>query len=84
MAMSADGTHQGVILQRVVNQIREVIKIMWRLDSKPARRPVPRRRPQAGLRLALLSLATVILLLGAVAAGVFCYETIGHGPLLVR
>lgn len=82
--MSADGTHQGVILQRVVNQIREVIKIMWRLDSKPTRRPVPRRRPQAGLRLALLSLATVILLLGAVAAGVFCYETIGHGPLLLR
>jgi hypothetical protein len=50
-----------------------------RLGSNPTRRPGPRRRPQAGLRLALLSLATVILLLGAVIAGVFCYETIGHG-----
>jgi hypothetical protein len=57
-----------------------VIKIMLLLGSKPTRRPGPRRRPQAGLRLALLSLATVILLLGAVIAGVFCYETIGHGP----
>ena len=52
---------------------------MLRLGSNPTRRPGPRRRPQAGLRLALLSLATVILLLGAVIAGVFCYETIGHG-----
>ena len=57
-----------------------MIRIVWRLDSKPTRPPGPRRRPQAGLRLALLSLATVILLLGAVIAGVFCYETIGHGP----
>ena len=53
---------------------------MLLLGSKPTRRPGPRRRPQAGLRLALLSLATVILLLGAVIAGVFCYESIGHGP----
>ena len=52
---------------------------MWRLGSKPTRRPGPRGRPPAGLRLALLSLATVILLLGAVIAGVFWYETIGHG-----
>jgi hypothetical protein len=52
---------------------------MLRLGSKPTRRPVPRRRQQAGLRLALLSLAAVILLLGAVIAGVFCYESIGHG-----
>lgn len=51
---------------------------MLRLGSKPTRHPGPRRRPQAGLRLALLSLATVILLLGAVIAGVFCYESIGH------
>jgi hypothetical protein len=50
-----------------------------RLDGKPTRHPGPRRRPQDGLRLALLSLATVILLLGAVIAGVFCYESIGHG-----
>jgi hypothetical protein len=80
MATSADGTHRGVILQRVVTQIREVIKIVWRFGSKPTRRPGPGRRPPAGLRLALLSLATVILLLGAVIAGVFCYETIGHVP----
>ena len=51
--------------------------MVW-LDSKPTRHPGPRRRPQPGLRLALLSLATVILLLGAVIAGVFCYESIGH------
>jgi hypothetical protein len=57
-----------------------VIKIVLRLDSKPTRRPGPRTRPQAGLRLALLSLATVILLVGAVIAGVFCYESIGHVP----
>ena len=52
--------------------------IVLRLGSKPTRRSGPRRGPQAGLRLALLSLATVILLLGAVIAGVFCYESIGH------
>ena len=52
---------------------------MLRLGSKPTRRPRPRNRQQAGLRLALLSLATVILLLGAMIAGAFCYETIGHG-----
>ena len=56
------------------------MRIVLRLGSKPTRHPGPRRRPQAGLRLALLSLATVILLLGAVIAGVFCYESIGHGP----
>jgi hypothetical protein len=50
-----------------------------RLDGKTTCRPGP-RRPRASLRLALLSLATVILLLGAVIAGVFCYESIGHGP----
>ena len=54
--------------------------MVLRLGSTPARRPGPRRRPQAGLRLALLSLATVILLLGAVIAGVFCYESVRHGP----
>jgi len=48
------------------------------LGSKLTRHPGLSRRPQAGLRLALLSLATVILLLGAVIAGVFCYESIGH------
>jgi hypothetical protein len=58
-----------------------VITIVLGLGSKPTRRTGPRRRPQAGLRLALLSLATLILLLGAVIAGVFCYEAIGHGPL---
>jgi hypothetical protein len=79
MAASADGTYHGVILQRVVDQIREVMEIVLRPGSKPARHPAPPRRPQAGLRLALLSLATVILLLGAVIAGVFCYESIGHG-----
>jgi hypothetical protein len=57
------------------------MKIVLRLDSNPTRHPGPRRRPQAGLRLALLSLATVILLVGAVMAGVFCYENIGHGPV---
>lgn len=57
-----------------------MIKIVLRLDGKPSRRPGSRRRPQAGLRLALLSIATVILLLGAVIAGVFCYESIGHVP----
>ena len=52
---------------------------MLPLASKSSRRPEPPRRPQASLRLALLSLATVILLLGAAIAGVFCYESIGHG-----
>jgi hypothetical protein len=56
------------------------MEIVLRLDSNPTRHPGPRRRPQAGLRLALLSLATVILLLGAAMAGVFGYENIGHGP----
>ena len=51
---------------------------MLPLGSKTAQRRGSRPRPQAGLRLALLSLATVILLLGAVIAGVFCYESIGH------
>lgn len=51
---------------------------MLPLGSKLSRHPGLSRRPQAGLRLALLSLATVILLLGAVIAGVFCYESIGH------
>jgi len=50
-----------------------------RLGGDPARHPGPRRRPQAGLRIALLSLATVILLLGAAIAGVFCYESMGRG-----
>jgi hypothetical protein len=49
------------------------------LGSKLTRHSGLPRRPQAGLRLALLSLATVILLVGAVIAGVFCYESIGHG-----
>lgn len=80
MATSADGTHHRVILQGVVNYKREVIEIVLRLDSKPARRPGPRTRPPAGLRLALLSLATVILLVGAVIAGVFGYESVAHGP----
>jgi hypothetical protein len=53
--------------------------MVLRLNSKPTRHPGQRGRSQAGLRLALLSLATVILLLGAVIAGVFCYESIGHG-----
>lgn len=52
---------------------------MLRLGSKPTRRPGPPGREQAGLRLALLSLATVILLLGAMIAGVFCYQAIAHG-----
>ena len=52
---------------------------MLRLGGEPAPHPGPRRRPQAGLRLALLSLATVILLLGAAIAGVFCYQSIGRG-----
>ena len=52
---------------------------MLRLDGNPTRHPGPRRLPRVGLRLALLSLATVILLLGAVIAGVFCYQSIGHG-----
>ena len=55
------------------------MRIVLQLSSKPARRPGRRGRTQAGLRLALLSLATVILLLGAAVAGIFCYETIGHG-----
>jgi hypothetical protein len=58
-----------------------VTKIVLRLSSKPTRPRRPQGRPQAGLRLALLSLATVILLLGAVIAGVFCYESTGHGPI---
>ena len=53
---------------------------MLQLGSKPTRRPGRRGRPQAGLRLALLSLATAILLLGAVIAGIFCSESFGHGP----
>jgi hypothetical protein len=56
-----------------------VTTIVLRLGSKPTHHPGPRSRPQARLRLVLLSLATVILLLGAVIAGVFCYESIGHG-----
>ena len=52
---------------------------MLRLGGEPARHPGSRRRPQAGLRIALLSLATVILLLGAAIAGIFCYESIGRG-----
>ena len=52
--------------------------MLW-LGSKPTRRLAPPSRPQAGLRLALLSLATVILLVGAMIAGVFCYEAIGQG-----
>jgi hypothetical protein len=55
-----------------------VITIVLRLVSKPTHRSGPRRCPQAGLRLVLLSLATVILLLGAVIAGVFCYQSIGR------
>ena len=55
------------------------MRIVLQLGSKPTRRPGRRGRPQAGLRLALLSLATLILLLGAVIAGVFCYESVGHG-----
>lgn len=51
---------------------------MLPVGSKLTRHPGLSRRPQVGLRLALLSLATVILLLGAVIAGVFCYESIGH------
>ena len=58
-----------------------MITIVLRLGGKPTRRPGPPGRPQAGLRLALLSLATVILLLGAMIAGVFCYESIGHGAV---
>jgi hypothetical protein len=56
------------------------MEIVLRLSSKPTRRPGPRSRPQAGLRLALLSIAAAILLLGAVITGVFCYESTGHGP----
>ena len=56
------------------------MRIMLQLDGKPTRRPGRQGRPQAGLRLALLSLATAILLLGAVIAGIFCYESSGHGP----
>jgi len=55
------------------------MRIVMQLGGRPTRRPGRRGRPQAGLRLALLSLATVILLLGAAIAGVFCYESIGHG-----
>jgi hypothetical protein len=58
-----------------------VIKIVLPVGSKLTRHPGLSRRPQVGLRLALLSLATVILLLGAVIAGVFCYESTGHGPI---
>ena len=47
------------------------MRIVLQLGSKPTRRPGQQRHPQAGLRLALLSLATAILLLGAVIAGVF-------------
>jgi hypothetical protein len=50
------------------------------LNRQPARQTGPRGRQQAGLRLALLSLAAVILLVGAVIAGVFCYESVRHGP----
>jgi len=55
------------------------MRIMLQLDGKPTRRPGRQGRPQAGLRLALLSLATAILLLGAVIAGIFCSESFGHG-----
>ena len=44
-----------------------------------ARAVTPGIRGRRGLRLALLSLAAVILLLGAAIAGVFCYQNIGHG-----
>jgi hypothetical protein len=47
------------------------MRIVLQLGSKPARRRSQPRHPQAALRLALLSLATAILLLGAVIAGVF-------------
>lgn len=52
---------------------------MLPFGSELTRQPGRPRRPQAGLRLALLSVATVILLLGAVVAGVFCYQSIGRG-----
>jgi hypothetical protein len=55
------------------------MRIVLQIGSNPTRRPGRRGRPRAGLRLALLSLATVILLLGAAIAGIFCYESIGHG-----
>jgi hypothetical protein len=55
------------------------MRIVLQLGGKPTRRPGRRGRRQAGLRLALLSLATVILLLGAAIVGIFCYESIGHG-----
>jgi hypothetical protein len=43
----------------------------------------PSIRERRGLRIALLSLATAILLLGASAAALFCYLTVTHGVVLV-
>ena len=47
------------------------MRIVLQLGGKPTRGPGQPRRPQSGLRLALLALATAILLLGAVIAGIF-------------
>lgn len=56
------------------------MRIVLQLGGQPTRHPGRQGRPQAGLRLALLSLATAILLLGVVIAGIFCNESSGHGP----
>jgi hypothetical protein len=45
-------------------------------DTRDMGGPIGGRR---GLRITLLSLATAILLLGAVAAGVYGYLAISHG-----